>query len=191
MISKTDWNAIGSIAPTRMRWKNSQVKVQVELTYSSSDFLQKSCRRAVCVPVIKNMRYKTNTEILNIVGIFENCTISRDEWKHAEHLTVAMHYALNHDYTTAYDKMKSGIFKLLNSFGVDLNVEMPYHETLTVFWLKTVFDYVKANRNKTLVEMANEIIEKFDKDYPLNFYSREHLFSAEARKTFIPADLQK
>ncbi len=134
------------------------------------------------------MRYKTKTEITNIVESFKACTISRDAWKHAEHLTVAMHYALNHDYTTAYDKMKSGIFKLLNAFGVDLNVEMPYHETLTVFWLKTVFDYINANPRKLPVEITNEIIEKFDKDYPLRFYSREVLFSVEARNNFIEAD---
>jgi hypothetical protein len=136
------------------------------------------------------MRYKTETEITNIIEAFENCTISRDAWKHAEHLTVAMHYALNHDYTKAYDKMKSGIFKLLNAFGVDLKVEMPYHETLTIFWLRTVFEFVEANRGKASVDMANEIIETFDKDYPLKFYSREHLFSVEARYGFIEPDLK-
>jgi hypothetical protein len=135
------------------------------------------------------MRYKTETEIANVVEAFENSTISRDAWKHAEHLTVAIHYSLNHNYTTAYDKMKSGIFKLLNSFGVNLSVEMPYHETLTIFWLKTVLDSVKANPNKNLLELTNEIIEKFDKDYPLKFYSREYLFSVEARTEFVEADL--
>jgi hypothetical protein len=135
------------------------------------------------------MSYETETEILNLVRSFENCTISREAWKHAEHLTVALHYALNHDYTIAYDKMKSGIFKLLNAFEVDLNFEMPYHETLTVFWLRTVFGYVETNRGKSSVEIANEIIEKFDKDYPLKFYSRELLFSVEARKRFLHADL--
>jgi hypothetical protein len=134
------------------------------------------------------MRYKTENEITNVIETFENCTISRNAWKHAEHLTVATHYALNHDYTTAYDKMKSGIFKLLNAFEVDLKVEMPYHETLTIFWLRTVFDYVNVNRNKSSFEIANEIIETFDKDYPLKFYSREHLFSVEARSGFIEPD---
>jgi hypothetical protein len=134
------------------------------------------------------MRYKTEAEITNIVEAFEACTILRNAWKHAEHLTVATHYALNHDYTIAYDKMKSGIFKLLNAFGVDLNVEMPYHETLTVFWLKTVFEFIEANRGKSSVEMTNEIIKIFDKDYPLKFYSREHLSSVEARSGFVEAD---
>jgi hypothetical protein len=70
-----------------------------------------------------------------------------------------------------------------------LSVEMPYHETLTVFWLQTVFEFVEANRGKASVEMANEIIEIFDKDYPLKFYSREYLFSDKARKHFLHANL--
>ncbi len=34
-----------------------------------------------------------------------------------------------------------------------------------------------------------KFFEKFDKDYPLKFYSRELLFSEEARKNFVECDL--
>ncbi len=136
------------------------------------------------------MRYKTETEITIIIESFENRTISRDAWKHAEHLTVALHYATNHNYATAYDKMKSGIFKLLDSFGVDLSKEMPYHETLTIFWLKTVFAFVDAEKRGSILSSANELIEKYDKDYPMKFYSRELLFSLAARAKFVEGDLK-
>jgi hypothetical protein len=134
------------------------------------------------------MRYKTEIEITEIVAAFENGTIKRDAWKHAEHLTLAAHYAAKYDYETAYEKMKSGIFNLLNSFGVDLSVEMPFHETLTVFWMQLVFGYLETNPDIKLLDAVNEIIEKFDKDYPLRFYSRELLFSVEARYRFIEPD---
>ncbi len=35
------------------------------------------------------MKYKTENEILTLVRGFENGTISRADWRHAEHLTVA------------------------------------------------------------------------------------------------------
>jgi hypothetical protein len=35
------------------------------------------------------------------------------------------------------------------------------------------------------------MIEIFDKDYPLRFYSREFLFSDEARARFLPGDLME
>ena len=130
-------------------------------------------------------RFKTEKDILDVVKNFENCTIRREDWRHAEHLTVALYYLSNHDYATAYEKMRGGIFNLLKSFEIDLSKETPYHETLTVFWLKTVNEFRRSKENCSIVEICNKLTEKFDKDYPLKFYTRERLFSDEARKRFI------
>ena len=136
------------------------------------------------------MRYKNEEEITAVVESFERGTISRSNWRHAEHLTVAFYYVSRHDDEMALTKMRNGIFNLLRAFEVDLTVEMPYHETLTVFWLRMVSDYVDSKKDRPMVEICNELIEKFDKDYPLRFYSRERLFSDEARSNFIEADAQ-
>ncbi len=142
------------------------------------------------VSVLKSlMKYKTESEILKLVRGFENGTIKRDEWRHAEHLTVALYYLSHHDFDKAINKMRDGIFNLLNSFEVNLTKEMPYHETLTVFWLRTVDDFRKTKNGCSIVEICNELLEKFDKDYSLRFYSREHLFSDEARRNFVRTDL--
>lgn len=134
------------------------------------------------------MRYKTESEILKIVEGFENGTISEKDWRHAEHLIVANHYLSENDFDTAYEKMREGIFNLLRAFKVDLTNEMPYHETLTIFWMRTVEDFRKTKNGCSAVEICNELTEKFDKDYPLRFYSRELLFSDEARSKFITGD---
>lgn len=137
------------------------------------------------------MRYTNENEIADLVRTFEAATIGRDEWKHAEHLTVALHYLLHFDIETATAKMRAGIMNLLvNGFGLDLTTEMPYHETLTIFWIKTVADF-KASRNGiSQFEMTNELIDRFDKNYPLEFYSREFLFSDEARSRYVAPDLR-
>ena len=136
--------------------------------------------------------YKNENEILTVVRSFENGTISRDEWKHAEHLMVACHYAFDHDYETAYGKMRSGIFNLLKAFGVDLSIEMPYHETITRFWLSMVFKRLDSKNNDSIVELTNDVLETCgDKDLPLAFYSRELLFSDEARAKFVEPDLRE
>jgi hypothetical protein len=132
-----------------------------------------------------NGKYKDENEILEVVRTFENATISRDAWRHAEHLTVAMHYLTHHDMETATDKMRSGIFNLLKAFEVDLTKEMPYHETLTVFWMRTVKDFMVSKNGASLLDKTNEMVDKFDKDYPLKFYTREFLFSDEARAKFV------
>ncbi|MDQ3042489.1 MAG: hypothetical protein M3R11_08965 [Acidobacteriota bacterium] len=86
--------------------------------------------------------------------------------------------------------MRDGIFNLLNTFEVDLSKEMPYHETLTIFWLRTIFDLIKSRNGNSSVKTANEILGLCgDKDLPLKFYSRELLFSEQARKNFVEGDL--
>ncbi|HQU84859.1 MAG TPA: hypothetical protein PKY59_17100 [Pyrinomonadaceae bacterium] len=133
------------------------------------------------------MKYTNETEILNLVESFENGTISRTDWKHAEHLAVGLYYVWNNDFDTALSKMRDGIFNLLDAFGVDRTKEDPYHETLTHFWIKLLDE--NKDRAKTLSENCLKIIEKFDKDHPLKFYSRELLFSDEARRRFVEPDL--
>ena len=135
------------------------------------------------------MRYKNLEEMTAIVESFERGTISRKNWRHAEHLTVALHYVSRHDFKTATTKMRAGIFNLLRAFEIDLSHEMPYHETLTVFWLRTVADFFDSKNDCSTIEICNELIEKFDKDYPLRFYSRECLFSDCARFEFVEADI--
>lgn len=135
------------------------------------------------------MKYKTDKEILKVVKSFGNGTISRNVWGHAEHLIVANHYLSENDFASAYEKMRGGIFNLLRAFEVDLTKEMPYHETLTIFWMRTVNEFRKNKNGCSAVEICNELIEKFDKDYPLQFYSRELLFSEKARAGFVKADL--
>jgi hypothetical protein len=134
--------------------------------------------------------YKDEASILDLVKSFENATVSRDDWKHAEHLMVALYYLSIHDIETATSKMRNGIFKLLtDGFGVDLSKEMPYHETLTIFWMRTVADFAASKNGASLPDKARELIETFNKDYPLRFYSREYLFSNAARAEFVEPDI--
>ena len=66
-------------------------------------------------------KYKDESEVLELVRSFEHATVSREDWKHAEHLVVALYYLTRHDLDTAYAKMRDGILNLLvKGFDVDL-----------------------------------------------------------------------
>ncbi len=137
-------------------------------------------------------KYTDESEVLELVRSFEEATIAHDDWKHAEHLVVALYYMTHHDLDTAYSKMRSGILNLLEyGFKIDLTKEMPYHETITLFWMRTVAAYNASTNGASLLEKANEVAYKWDKDYPLKFYSRECLFSDEARANFVEGDLSE
>ena len=135
-------------------------------------------------------KYNDEKEIYTLLRSFEEATITREEWKHAEHLVVALCYLEVHDLETATAKMRSGILNLLEKgFGVDLTNEMPYHETITVFWMRTAYAFSLMHPELSFVEKANSLCELFDKDYPLKFYSRELLFSDRARAEYVGPDL--
>lgn len=134
-------------------------------------------------------KYEHESDIYDLLRSFEAGTISRDDWRHAEHLVVALCYLKEMSLDGAIEKMRSGIFNLLRAFGVDLTKEMPYHETITVFWMRTAYAYMLMNENLSFVEKANGLCELFDKDHPLKFYSRELLFSDRARAEYVEPDL--
>lgn len=134
-------------------------------------------------------KYKAENEITSLVAAFEAGEIPRGEWNHAGHLTVALVYLSNHDFEEATAKMRRNLLNHLKAIGVDLTKEMPYHETLTVFWMRTVYDFARSKNGASLTEICNELVEKFDKNYPLKFYSAEALYTAKARAEFIEPDL--
>ncbi len=134
--------------------------------------------------------YEKEEDILSLVRAFEDATVSREDWKHREHLIVALYYVSHHDLEFATDKMRSGILNLLeNGFKVDLTKEMPYHETMTVFWMRAVAKFSASKNGDSMVSKVAEMTTLFDKEYPLRFYSRELLFSEEARARFVKGDL--
>jgi hypothetical protein len=138
------------------------------------------------------MRSIDDTEIRRIVKGFEDATIGRDEWKHAEHMIVGLYYLHNSPLEEASQKMRTGILNLLSTgFKVDLSKEMPYHETITIFWMKTLEKVTNSNPDLSLEEKANKVLELFDKEYPLKFYSRDMLFSDEARRSYVGPDLNQ
>ena len=136
--------------------------------------------------------YKNETELKALVTAFEDATISREDWRHAEHLMVALCYLDAHDENDALDMMRSGILNLLTAgFGVDLTKEMPYHETITVFWMRAVSEFNQTRTHLPLVERASDLVNTFDKDYPMKFYSRDLLFSERARAEYVEPDLEQ
>lgn len=139
------------------------------------------------------MKYSTENEIKELVSRFENGTIPRGECRHAEHLVVALYYLSNSSgLSDAYRKMRENLLKHLKAIGIDFSKEMPYHETITLFWMQIILNFKKSKNGYSMVELTNELLETCgDKDLPLKYYSRELLFSDKAREEFVEPDLQE
>jgi hypothetical protein len=87
----------------------------------------------------------------------------------------------------AIAKMTTGIRRLAETYG-----KMGYHETITLFWLRIVTNFVAEHRPKTsLTAIANELIDSCnDKDLIGQFYSAELLATDKAKAEWVEPDLK-
>lgn len=130
-------------------------------------------------------QFKTDEEIRSLVEAFEACTIHPAEFRHYQHLTVALWYVWHLPYAGAAAKMTTGIRRLAQAYG-----KTAYHETITLFWLRIVSAFA-AERTDPLTGTANSLIEKYDhKDYIHEYYSAELLASDKAKAEWVEPDLR-
>ena len=136
--------------------------------------------------------FRTTGEILSLLRRFDDCTLPREEWTHAAHLTVALWHLLEYDWPEAVSRVRAGIQRYNAAHGIRTTPTGGYHETLTIFWLRRVRSFLETGRNeaRSLVALANDLADSADKSLPLAYYTRERLFSTEARAAWVEPDLK-
>jgi hypothetical protein len=134
--------------------------------------------------------YESDAEINAVVRGFESCKTDKADFKHHDHLTVAVCYVENSTSADANDKMRSGLLRFLDHHQVD---QQKYNETITSFWIQVVvLELRKMPLELSLVEKCNRVIDAFNNhSLILDYYSRELLFSDEARAVFVSPDLKE
>ena len=146
------------------------------------------------MPVLtpEHTAFRTSGEIRELVRRFEDCTLPREEWTHAAHLTVALWHLLHYEWPEAVARVRRGIRRYNAAHGICPTPTGGYHETLTLFWLRRVRSFLEGGRNeaRALVHLANELAATADKSLPLEYYTRGRLFSPEARAGWVEPDLK-
>lgn len=138
-------------------------------------------------PVMKKY-YESDDEIRALVSAFENCSFHPSEFRHYQHLTVALWYVWHLPYAKAVKKMTEGIRRLADTYG-----KTGYHETITLFWLKTVSNFAAvSDRHLSLAATTNKLIRTYDdKELIAKYYSSDLLESAKAKAEWVEPDLKK
>jgi hypothetical protein len=136
--------------------------------------------------------FRTTEDVLSLVRRFDDRTLPREEWTHAAHLTVALWHLLQYDWPEAVARVRLGIQRYNAAHGIRTTPTGGYHETLTLFWMRHVRSFLEAGRNeaRSLVALANDLADSADKSLPLKHYTRELLFSTEARAAWVEPDLK-
>ncbi len=136
--------------------------------------------------------FRSTEEILSLVRAFDDCTLAREGWTHAAHLTVALWHLLQYDWPEAVARVRSGIKRYNAAHGVRQTSTGGYHETLTLFWMRRVRAFLEEGRNeaRSLVALANDLAASAAATLPLEHYTRDRLFSPEARAAWVEPDLK-
>lgn len=131
----------------------------------------------------------------SIVAIGEGlltATLPRSAWTHEAHLA-ACSWLVRDRLDINIERALPGIISRYNLASGGVNDDAQgYHETITQVYVAAVkAHFAEIGSHLFLYQSVNSLLlsARGRRDYPLRFYSKELLFSAEARRTFVAPDL--
>ncbi len=133
--------------------------------------------------------YNEVREIEAVVKGFESCTTAKDAFTHRSHVTVAAYYLHCSNEPDATQRMRAGLLRFLDHHGLG---RAKFHETLTIFWIRTVSAFLeRLDQRVPLLEMTNAVIESLgDSRSVFEYYSEELLLTDETRNGWVAPDLK-
>ena len=129
--------------------------------------------------------FASDAEIDEMARLFESCELPGERWTHPAHLAVAATYLGRYPLSEATDRARAHIRRYNESRGKLTG----YHETITVVFMRLVARE-KIQSQCTRAELVNDLAARCRVDWLLGYYSRDRLWSAEARAEFIPPDFR-
>ena len=131
------------------------------------------------------------SETDRLAEAFVDCTLPKEQWTHHAHLRVGLWHLLRYPPAEALALLRERI-KRYNIARGGVNTDSAgYHETITRFYVWLIARFVAAaDRAEPEDELAERLVREYgDRDWPLRYYSRDRLLSAEARRGWVEPDL--
>lgn len=131
-------------------------------------------------------------EAERIVESFLHCNLAKEKYTHAAHI-LAGFYLYCHHGLDAFQLMEKHIILFNDSVNTINSDDSGYHKTITFFWINAIGQFTaKFDSISFMDENIRHIFDSplMDKNLPLNFYSREWLFTKKARKEIVEPDIK-
>ena len=129
----------------------------------------------------------------SLVRLFLDRSLPKPAWTHVAHLRVGLWHVRRFGADLAVDLLRERISRYNEAVGTANTSTSGYHETLTVFYVKLIDAFVGADASleQEAGTLERRLLEAVgDRELPLRYYSRECLFSTEARRQWVAPDLQ-
>ena len=133
---------------------------------------------------------KSESEIKFLVERFQDGTLPEEWWTHEAHLTVACWFLINYTKDEATCYLRSGIIAYNAASGGKNTPASGYHETLTLFWIEIIHQFLEATEGDILTKINAFLESEFaEKDLFKKYYTLENLFTVKARARWLVPDL--
>jgi hypothetical protein len=119
-------------------------------------------------------------------------TLPRAKWTHEAHLAATTYLLLRHPEIDLDAELSVLISRYNESVGGVNSDTEGYHETITRTYLAGVRLFLaEADAREPIHTLVNDLLlsPMGRRDWPARFYSRDRLFSVEARRSLVPPDL--
>lgn len=122
---------------------------------------------------------------------FLACALPKVEWTHEAHIATTCWLILERPDISPERDLPDLIRRYNESVGGVNSATEGYHETITQLFIRTLRAALAGGEGRALHERVNAILlaPEGRRDWPLRFYSRELLFSKEARLGWMEPDL--
>jgi hypothetical protein len=117
---------------------------------------------------------------------FETRTLPNDAFRHREHVRLTWIYLTLESPDIVAARLCRSLLELATGHGV----AQRFHTTLTLAWVRIIESERRAHLDLPFGALVAACPTLLDKDAPLAYYSRERLFSDEARGAFVEPDLK-
>ena len=119
-------------------------------------------------------------------------TLPRADWTHEAHLAATTYLITQRPDIDLDERLPDIIRRYNESVGGVNDDTQGYHETITRTYLHGVRLFLVGANGGSLRALVNELLTTpmGRRDWPLRFYSKDLLFSVEARREFITPDLR-
>ena len=136
--------------------------------------------------------FESDAEIRRIGEGLIVCTLPKVEWTHEAHLATCLWIIRDRQDIEAERDLPRFIPRYNVSVGGVNSDTEGYHETITQIYIAAIRDHLsEIDPLSALTDAVNALLvsDRGRRDWPLRFYSREKLFSVEARRGFVSPDL--
>lgn len=133
--------------------------------------------------------YQDESEIRAVVAGLESCSTDKTNFRHRDHLTVAVNYLVSASLDQALARLRLALFAFLDHHQVG---RAKYNETITIFWLQLVRKVMnEMSAEASLIDKCNHVLDSLgNPELVFDYYTRETLWSDEARTKFVKPDLK-